>query len=373
VTIKLGTDHFIDASSVRLSFGLVNRDGSKNLQPYGGPWCCWANVRLLSQGTLIEELPMYGRRHELFGYQLLEFQDQWSEAAVCGLGGSRDTVNGLMEAGQPQIGRIEPGERASVLHKLHLSLFNSGKILPSRFMPLEVQLVLADNNEWLNTGVDFSTNFALENVRIIYDQVICDEGIQNSLFSSLRANQVLNIPCLTAYTFTHPIGAGMTQVDIPAVRAFSKISSVWITFSTNTRRSTDFLIPSTPPNGLGLTPAIDSGNPGWCPSIRMSIGGKQYPDPAPSQTIAMQYYLLCRALGYAPNITRDDYLSDTYVVCFDLKKVPFDQGAGVNSRSGDLIRIAIERLTPDRCTQAHVTFFAYTIVGVRESGVVVAN
>ena len=140
VTIKLGTDHFIDASSIRLSFSLVNTDSSKNLQPMGGPWCCWANVRLLSQGTLIEELPMYGRHHELFGYQLLPFQQQWSEAAVCGLHGSWDTANGLMYQGQPKIGKIEPLERASILHKLHLSLFNTGKILPSRFMPLEVQL-----------------------------------------------------------------------------------------------------------------------------------------------------------------------------------------------------------------------------------------
>ena len=373
VTIKLGTDHFVDASSLRLSFSIVNKDASKILQPMCGPWCCWGNIRLLSQGTLIEELPMYGRHHELFGYQLLPFQEQWSEASVCGLGGSWDTATGLMYQGQPKIGKIEPGERAAVLHKLHLSLFNSGKTLPCRFMPLEVQLVLANNDEWLNTTSTFSTDFALENIRIIYDQVIADEGVVNSLFSNLRANQTLNLPCLTAYTFTHPIGNGMTQVDIPAVRAFSKISSIWVTFSNNTARSYQFPIPSTPPNGLGSMPAIDSGNPGWAPRIQLSIGGKNYPDPAPSDSISMQYYQLVRALGLSPNITRDDYLSDTYVVCFDLKKVPFDQGSGVNSRSGDLIRIAVDRLTAGRCTQAHVTFFAYTVVGVRESGVVVAN
>ena len=96
VTIRLGTDHFIDSTSIRLAFSIVNKDTSKNLQPMAGPWSCWANVRLLSQGTLIEELPMYGRHHELFGFQLLPFQEQWSEAAVCGLHGSRDTANGLM-------------------------------------------------------------------------------------------------------------------------------------------------------------------------------------------------------------------------------------------------------------------------------------
>jgi len=199
-----------------------------------------------------------------------------------------------------------------------------------------------------------------------------DEAVSNSLFASLRANQSLNIPCLTAYTFSHPCG-GMTTVDVPAVRAFSKISSIWVSFSGASGQSVAFIMPSLPPNGLGSAPAIDSGNPGWAPSLRLSIGGKQYPDPAPSDQISMQYYQLCRALGYSPNITRDDYLSDTYVTVFDLKKVPFDQGTGVNSRSGDLIRIAIDRLTPGRVTQVHVTFFAYTILGVRESGVVKAD
>jgi hypothetical protein len=162
-------------------------------------------------------------------------------------------------------------------------------------------------------------------------------------------------------------------VDVPAVRAFSKLASIWVTFSNATGRHYQFMMPSAPPNGIGSVPAIDSGNPGWAPSIQMSIGGKNFPDPAPSDTIAMQYYQLCRALGFSPNVTRDDYISDTYVTVFDCKKVPFDNGTGMNSRSGDLIRIAINRLTPGIATQVHITFFAYAVVGVRESGVVVAD
>ena len=41
VTLKLGTDHFVDASSIRLSFSLVNKDTSKVLQPIG-----WSMVLL---------------------------------------------------------------------------------------------------------------------------------------------------------------------------------------------------------------------------------------------------------------------------------------------------------------------------------------
>ena len=83
----------------------------------------------------------------------------------------------------------------------------------------------------------------------------------------------------------------------------------------------------------------------------------------------MQYYNLIKTLGHSPNITRDDYLYDTYALVFDMKRVPFDHGSGISSRSGDLIRIEIKNLAANKVAYAHVTMFAYSIVAIRESGV----
>jgi hypothetical protein len=336
-------------------------------------------VRLLSQGTEIERIDLYGRHHEVFGFQLLQFQDQWSEAAVCGLHGAWES--GLDQL-QPKVGKVNRGSRVVVMHKLHLSLFNSHKILPLRFCPLDLEITLAPAEYWLDTmsgfgsvgGLTYSNNYSVSDLRVIYDEVVPDESIVNSFYKGLLANQIMSVPVLCATQFTADIGSGSTNVDVTASRAFSKISSIWVTFSTsNGILDKDLTIPSSAPYVGGARPLLDSGTPLWAPSVRLSIGGKFFPDPAPSDTIAMQYYNLVKTLGYCPNITRSDFIDDTYALVFDMKRVPFDHGTGVSSRSGDLIRVEVKNLTANRCKTVHVTMFAYSIVAIRESGVSLLN
>ena len=372
--ISIGSDGFCDASSIRLMFTINNLDTTKQLRPYSGPWGCWSRVRLMSQGTLLESLDHYGRHHEFFGFQLLPLQDQWSEAAVTGIHGSWGSG---MDQLQPKLGRIEPNKRVTVLHKLNLSLFNSQKILPLRYCPLELDLTLAAAKDWVDTvtlsagNPSFSSNYSISDIRVIYDMVLPDESLIAQFYSGLLNNQIMSIPVLCAYQFSHSIVDGATSVDITASRAFSKISSIWVSFSGNVDNlNADFRLPVFMDQGFGVNPNLDTGSPGWAPSIRMSIGGKSYPDPAPADTIAMQYYHLQKALGYSPNITRDDYMFDTYAYVFDTKRVPFDHGSGISSRSGDLIRIEVKNLDPAREAKlAHVTMFCYAVVAIREISV----
>ena len=72
-------------------------------------------------------------------------------------------------------------------------------------------------------------------------------------------------------------------------------------------------------------------------------------------------------------ITRDDFSSDTFCCFFDLKRVPFDHGSALSSRSGDLIRIDIKNLTADAATKVHIVVFSYGSLAVRESGVAVLD
>ena len=82
---------------------------------------------------------------------------------------------------------------------------------------------------------------------------------------------------------------------------------------------------------------------------------KNIPDPLPADSVQMQYYNLVRALGYAPNLTRQDYMFGTYATVFDMKRVPFDHGSGISSRSGDQIRIEVRNITPGKVKTCHVT------------------
>ena len=107
--------------------------------------------------------------------------------------------------------------------KLHLSLFNSQKILPLRFCPLEVELLLAPAKDWIDTITSgFSTNYSLSDIHIIYDQIHPDESIVAQFYSGLLRNQMMSVPVLCAYQFMQDIAPTATSVDITASRAFLK-------------------------------------------------------------------------------------------------------------------------------------------------------
>ena len=376
--IPIGSDGFCDSSSVRLAFTVQNNDTTKALAPTGGPWCAWGSVRLMSQGTEVERIDLYGRHHELFGFQLLPFQEQWSESAVCGLHGS--WASGMSQL-QPKVGRISAGKSVTVMHKLHLSLFNSHKILPLRFCPLSLELQIAPVNHWCDVttqeaGEDkYSNLFSIADIRVIYDEIEPDQAIVSSFYKGLLANQIMAIPVLCASQFTADVPSSASTLDVMSSRSFSKISSVWVTFSTVIGdNNVAFSCPSSHVGEVhGEQPLMDSGSPSWAPSFRLSIGGKNVPDPLPADSIQMQYYNLVRALGYSPNLTRQDYLFGTYATVFDMKRVPFDHGSGISSRSGDQIRIEVRNMTPGNVKTCHVTVFNYAVVAIRESGVSLLN
>ena len=94
-------------------------------------------------------------------------------------------TNGLFKSGQPAPGRIQASEKVTVMMKLNLSLFNSMKLLPIRFMPLELHLTLADSADWINMDTTYSQAFQLTNFQVIYDQCVLDEGISDSLYQNL--------------------------------------------------------------------------------------------------------------------------------------------------------------------------------------------
>ena len=204
----------LDASSCRLMFTIENLHSTKDLKFLGsGPWTAFSTVRLMSNGTEIDHLDNYGRFHE-WTYLTLPWSDQWAEQAVCGWGGSFDAVNGLFKSGQPTIGRVQPLEKITVMMRLNLSLFNSGKLLPIRFMPLELHLSLADSADWVNQDSANSQSYQLTGFQCVFDQCVLDEGITNSLYQSLLNSRILSMPIVRAHQFSRDISSGATTVDV---------------------------------------------------------------------------------------------------------------------------------------------------------------
>ena len=137
---RLGGDDFVDSSSVRLMYTITNLDGTNALKPLTGPWGAWAQLFLRSNGVELDSIPLYGRYHEMHGFKLLPFAEQWAESSICGLGGSW-AASGTPSL-NPKLGTIPANGSYTVMHKIHASLFNSGRFLPTRYMPLELEMQL---------------------------------------------------------------------------------------------------------------------------------------------------------------------------------------------------------------------------------------
>ena len=77
------------------------------------------------------------------------------------------------------------------MHKLGLSIFAAGKMLPVRYCPLEIELSLTNvATDWLTGGAGNSTTFSLENVQLLYDEVVPDEAVLDSFYEALMASRV---------------------------------------------------------------------------------------------------------------------------------------------------------------------------------------
>ena len=365
--IRLGGDDFIDASSVRIQY-TINELGNKPLRPFAGPWGAWSQVYLRSNGVELDNIPQYGRFHQQYGWNQLGMLEQFGEAGICGMGGSYAT-NSL---NNPAMGSIAANGSFTVIHKMHVSMFNSGKLLPTRYMPLELEMSLNSTvADWLNAdGTNNSTNYSISNIQLIYDAYVLDEAVQESFYKALLSNRALSIPTMTVYQVVQSIPGGSTSFSFSAVRAFSRLAQVWLTFRATGARTSEFFNPTTFA-GAGAAPVLADGG---CPTARLSIGPHYWPDPQPNSSIPELFYQMQKALPNIPNISRDNFQAQTantgtFTIVFDVRKVPGDPTSAISTRSGDLLRVDLQNLTGNLVSECWLTMFAFSVTACRESGV----
>jgi hypothetical protein len=323
-------------------------------------------VYLRSNGVELDNIPQYGRFHQQYGWNHLSQEQQFGEAGICGIAGS------WSGGASPSMGTIAANGSFTVLHKVHVSLFNSAKYLCVRYMPLELEMSLNSTvADWVNGNAGAnSTSYTVSNIQLLYDAYVLDEAVQESFYKALLSSRVLSIPTMTVYQVVQSIPGGSTSFSFSAVRAFSRLSHVWLTFRAAGARSCEFFNPTTRA-GNGNTPTLaDNG----CPSARLSIGPHYWPDPQPNQSVPELFMMMQKAIPNIPNITRDQFTAQTanngaFTICFDVRKVPADPTSSISTRSGDLLRVDLTNLTADLVTECYLTMFAFSVTAVRESGV----
>ena len=369
--IRLGGNDFCNPESVRLQFQINNRSGLA-MYPASGPHGVWASVRLLSGGVELDNIPCYARHHDLHGCQLMTTEQRWSEA-IYGTGGSFERVAGSLNPAKlrPDQGAIAPNGNVIVSHKLLLSLFTAGKMIPLRYAPLELELTLGPASDYVHQTRGGSNIYDVSDIQLYYDSSVLDESVQESFYKALLSNRVLNIPCQQFHQVVNIIPAGSTSYSFSVSRAFSRLSKVWITFRNEAQpRVNSFLCPTDSSTGYEND---DDGMPIFAHddalSVRMMCGGKCWPDAQPVASIQEHFHMLMKALPFTPLIERSEFCSNMFVSVFDLQRTPGDPTSAYSTRSSDLLRIELKNLTPNLATEVWVTMWAFGVCAVRESGI----
>ena len=171
---------------------------------------------------------------------------------------------------------------------------------------------------------------------------------------------------MSAIVVSHVIPANSSSYSFTAVRAFSRLSHVWLTFRKTGVKSTSFICPTTITDNAGAAPSLSNQGP----TARLQIGPKSWPEASPNDSIPQLFYQMQKAIPGIPNINRDDFLQRCFTIVFDLRKVPSDPTSCLSTRSGDLLRCDLTNLTLDpNPYECWLTLFAFSVTAVRESGV----
>lgn len=279
IKIQLSGDEWLDPSTFRVAFDIVNKEDSatsvKRLRVLGGPHGFFRRARLLAGGQVIEDIDNFNRVSQML--QLLKSKHsrqnemsegmgvEWSEHGFNRLSLAPDLIAaGIVpvditgtrsitiarDVRESTFKGIAPGDSQRVLFKPMMGMFNQNKFLPLRYMSgltLELELISNPSDAVLfehlyaATGDDAgntakttfyksnSTNqWRIQNVEVKCDLITLDNALDNSYAEHLLSGKSLPINYNTFVSQMQTI-VGQLKPNVNVTRALTRLKSVFVT------------------------------------------------------------------------------------------------------------------------------------------------
>lgn len=397
-----GTGQYLDPSTVRLTYTLVNNDDQANhyLFPIGGPWSFFRRGRVYSgAGAVLEDIDYMNRIHEMF-HLLTSKANRDDDLNVEGFGGywDSDKVIAASDAAGNTATRdalatgIRPGAQKTVSFKPVFGIFNQPKMIPLQWCPLTVEFELVTGiDDAIVTALDnsqFPTNntsmsWQIQDVQIKADVVELDSAVHNEYASHLMQGHPIPINYTSFITQLQAVTNSTIAANI--TRSCSRLKSIFINFDKSLTQSAAASKSLMKKSWNSFYHPMRMGNYDYNKELQIQvlIGNKPYPI-FPTRSGAEQYYQLKKSLGihgssfHSISIdTLAKYMSDHYIVGIDTEKVLGAAFSGVNCRQ-DLITLQAKgangnidtALYPD---QVYVCLQPDYVLEIRESGILVID
>lgn len=363
IKFQLNSQDWIDPSSVRIMFDLVNNDPHaalvpvKYVRPLSGPHSFFRRLRISCGGTLVEDFD-YNRTHQMF--QIMTSSHNRENDDIEGFGYRSDTVAPNANHTVDTLPGIPSGSKQTVGFKLLSGLLNQPKFLPLKYMgnlTIELELVMNANDPVVTPGVaepagvftttNTTNDWSIENVQLKCDVVTLDSGLQNNYDEHVLNGGKLPIHYNTYITQQQAVSG--TDISVNVSRAITRLKSIFVTFykapaqGTERAENKEWLDFVHPMNNSATY------NSNYELEIQAQIGSKLLPE-YPVRSVSESFAQLKKSMGimgsnfHSMSITPVQYRNEHFVFGIDCEKALGVGYTGINSRSGDLLTIRAKAL-----------------------------
>ena len=363
ISIKLTGDNWMDPSTFRIMFDLVNTDtrdyGSfaagackTSVRPQGGPYAFFKRMRVLAGGVVLEDIDDFNRVSHMFS--ILESSGSLANKDSEGFGNTfnlESFANG--DQNIHMFSGVLQGESQTVMFKPLCGILSQKKYIPLRYTPLTIELELVSNEEdpvvsnfvtvsnnpvidagmfdvsntiIRFTNINTTTKWTIQNVQAKCDVITLDSQLEEIYASHLLSGKTLPINYSSYISQVQTIN-GNEKVRLNVTRSLTRLKACYVTLDKKLKTGTinnigrknwnDFYSPMSYANsaravvadfvGSGYQNAnIDHRGIGTKHSeagefqFQLQLGNKLYPE-YPIRSHAEGYYQLRKSLGVQSN------------------------------------------------------------------------
>ena len=393
IKLLITGDQWLDPSSFRIMFDLVNMDPDpvKTLRTLGGAHTFFKRMRVLCNGTIIEDIDSYSRVHEMF--KVLSPTDVRYNEAGESFGNEWDFNNhNKMDLTLANMPGIISGQSQTALFFPLSGLLMQSKYIPLRYAPITIELELCNNAtdpiiSDFGEGIPFteantSLNWVIQNVQVKCDVCILDNSLDNSYAEHLLSGKSLPINYNTYISQIQSILSGengQKDVRLSITRSLSRLKSVFLsldklkilTFGNVGRKIwNNFYSPMYYYAGGTQNAFNELGEF----EAQIQIGSKLIPE-YPIRSHSEAFYQLRKTMGGGKLNTLDidshEYRNYKFIIGIDCEKVSQHGFTGINTRAGDILNISFKNqdIVPANYAHSmHVLLHSDQILEIRDSG-----
>jgi hypothetical protein len=234
-----GSNEWLDGTSVRIAMTLRNQSATTANPPVAksmtaltpSPASMFQRLRVYaSGGTLVEDIPYYGRTVNMLE-NLLSTGKKRNDAAEGFRLALPDPPNTFLTlSDDPSV--IDAGGTRKILMQVHSGLLNQAKFLPLPFMGalvLELDVVSDPAEAFIKNAHNDVTKWQLEDCYLLADTITLDSELQNQYFQAVLSGK--NLPLSFSSFHTHMQGnpSQSDAITMLVTRGFSRAKTLFLT------------------------------------------------------------------------------------------------------------------------------------------------